>query len=276
MCRSSRRSKSSAPRANVSSRPVPYRLDSARLRRYGLCIAVPLLLACTAWGTVMVYGKIAPSVARWFEVQDITLIGAGQVSRQEVLERLALPPHQNLFTLNPRRLAIRVESHPWIKQATVHRVLPHTLTVAVTERRAAAILRGSPVTLLLDEEGHPISMLSPTDDPGLPVLIGINPRGMLERENRPLQMARQGIELAALLSRTFHGRPEVDVGNPDNVVAYVEGRRLQFGRSSFEEKWDRYQKMELYLPTSAGYGHRESRSDIDLRYPGKVIVRERS
>ena len=234
-----------------------------------------MLLVCMTGGAVILYEKLASSVARWFQVQEIILTGAGQGTRGEVLERLALPPHQNLLSLNLRRLAIRVESHPRIKQATVRRILPHTLAVAVTERRAAVILRGLSMALLLDEEGHPLSVLSPTDDPGLPVLMGIDPKGVLERDNRPLQTARRGIELAGLLSRTFHGRPEVDVGNSDNVVAYVEGLRLQFGRSSFEEKWDRYQKMELSLPASASYGWRESRSDIDLRYPGKVIVRER-
>lgn len=232
------------------------------------------MLGLVAWGGWIGIQHATPYVVRWFEVREITLIGANQVTRHEVLERLALRPGQTMFSINPGRLAIRVQSHPWIKHATVSRVLPHTLVIDLAERRAAAVLHSPSMALLLDEEGHALSVLPPTNDPGLPVLVGISPKGVLEKESRPLQAAQRGIELAGLLGRTFHGRPEVDVGNPENVVAYVEGLRLQFGESSFDEKWDRFQKLEPYLPEGKA-GRGEARSDIDLRYPGKVIVRDR-
>jgi cell division protein FtsQ len=244
------------------------------MRRLGRLVGGVVLLALTAWGGWIGFQKAAPYVVRWFEVREITLTGANQVTRSEVLERLALRPGQTMFSINPRRLAIRVQSHPWIKQATVRRVLPHTLTIDLVERRAAAVLHSASMALLLDEEGHALSVLPPANDPGLPVLVGINPKGVLEKESRPLQAAQRGIELAGLLGRTFQGRPEVDVENPDNVVAYVEGLRLQFGESPFDEKWDRFQKLEPYLPEGRP-GRGEVRSDINLRYPGKVIVRDR-
>lgn len=227
------------------------------------------------WGMVVGYQKAAPYIARWFEVREITLVGANQVTRSEVLERLALKPGQTLFSLNPRRLAIRLESHPWIKQAIVSRVLPHTVAIKLVERHAVAVLRGPSMALLLDEEGQALTVLSPATDPGLPVLVGIDPKNVLDKESRPVRAARRGIELAGLLGRTFQGRPEVDMGNPENAVAYVEGLRLQFGESSFEEKWDRFQKLESSLPEGAVPGRVEGRHDIDLRYPGKVIVRDR-
>ncbi|MGH7233358.1 MAG: cell division protein FtsQ/DivIB [Nitrospiraceae bacterium] len=233
-----------------------------------------MFVALTAWGGLVGYQKAAPHVVRWFEVREITVAGANQVTKGEVLERLALKPGQNLLSLYPRRLAIRVQSHPWIKQATVSRVWPHTLAIDIVERRAAAVLRSSSMALLLDDEAHALSVLPPANDPGLPVLVGLNPKDVLDKERRPLQAAQRGIELAGLLGRTFSGRPEVDVGNPDNVVAYVEGLRLQFGGSSFEEKWDRFHKLEPYLPEGRSV-RGEIHSDIDLRYPGKVIVRDR-
>ncbi len=273
---STRHGKKPGPRPNVlTCRPRPRTgAWKARVCRLGRMIGGTALLALVAWGGWIGVQHAAPYVVRSFEVREITLIGANQVTRREVLERLALRPGQTMFSINPGRLAIRVQSHPWVKQATVRRVLPHTLVIDLVERRAAAVLQSASMALLLDEEGHALSVLPPTNDPGLPVLIGISPKGVLEKESRPLQAAQRGIELAGLLGRTFHGRPEVDVGNPDNVVAYVEGLRLQFGDSPFDEKWDRLQKLEPYLPEGrAGWGG--ARSDIDLRYPGKVIVRDR-
>jgi cell division protein FtsQ len=273
---SHRRSKKPGPRLNISSRNAqsPSRW-AVCLRRVGRFAAGMAALVLMMWGALIGYRNAAPSVARWFEVQEITLSGANQVTRREVLERLALPPHQNVLSLNPRRLAIRVQSHPWIKRATVKRLLPHTLNIEIAERRAAAVLRGPSMALLVDEEGHALSVLPPSNDPGLPVLVGINPNGVLEKEGRLLQAVQRGIELAGLLGRAFQARPEVDVGSFDNVVAYVEGLRLQFGESPFEEKWDRYQKLEPYLPNNIGAARGEIHHDVDLRYPGKVIVRER-
>lgn len=131
------------------------------------------------------------------------------------------------------------------------------------------------MVILVDDEGQVLSVLPPANDPDLPVLIGVNPKGVIEKERRFVHAVQRGVELAGLLGRTFQGRPQVDVGNPDNVVAYVEGLKLQFGSSSFEEKWDRYQKLEPHLSEQAGPTRREAHNEIDLRYPGKVIVRER-
>jgi cell division protein FtsQ len=234
-------------------------------------VMIPLIL----WTGIVAYHKVMPHVVRQFEVKEISLAGANQVTRREMLERLAIQPGQPVWSFNTRRLEIRLESHPWIKRAAVSRVLPHTLAVHITERRPAAVLRNSSMTLLLDEEGHALSVLSPAEDPGLPVMTGINPKGLLAKEGRLLLAAQRGIELAGLLTRTFQGRPRIDMTNPDDVVAYLDGLRLQFGPSPFEEKWERYRTIEPYLAVSAGPGHGEVRNEIDLRYPGKVIVRER-
>ncbi|MER3424509.1 MAG: hypothetical protein C4293_16110 [Nitrospiraceae bacterium] len=267
-------SRKKGPRPNLPARSS--RIGSRRrwlglFRRIGMFTTVVGFIGLVGWAGVEGYRGAVPYAMKWFAVKEITISGNNQVTRREILERLSLKPNETLLSLNPRRLEIRLEAHPWIKQATVSRRLLHTVMVHIVERRAAAVLRSSSMALLLDEEGRALSLLPESTDPGLPVLVGLNPKGVLDGETNLLRAARRGIEVAHLLSRTFEGRPEVDVGNPDNTVAYVEGIRFQFGTSSFEEKWDRYRRMEAFLPSST----RESRNDIDLRYAGKVIVRER-
>jgi len=65
----------------------------------------------------------------------------------------------------------------------------------------------------------------------------------------------------------------VDVGRPDRQVATVRGRRFHFAPSSVEEQWRRYQQVERAVRASGG--REMSHGDIDLRYQGKVIIRER-
>ena len=246
-----------------------------------------LLAAVAVGAAILGYRTAAPLVTTWLAVKDVMVSGHNQVPRVEVLNYLKLDPHATLLSVNPRRLAMRLEAHPWIKRADVKRVLPNALDVHIIERQAAAVLRSSAMTLLLDEEGHPLSVLSESTEPGLPILVGLNPKRLMSGEREVIKAARRGIEVAGMLARTFDGRPEVDVANGENVVAYVQGLRLQFGGASFEEKWELYRKLESHVtgnPSNPNnlssfnhlnHGRADGRSDIDLRYPGKVIVRER-
>lgn len=243
-----------------------------------------LLAAVAMWVSILGYQTAAPLVTTWLAVKDVIVSGHNQVPRAEVLDYLKLAPHATLLSINTRHLAMRLEAHPWIKRADVKRVLPNALHVHIVERQAAAVLRSSAMTLLLDEEGHPLSVLSESTEPGLPILVGLNPKRLMSGEREVTKAARRGIEVAGMLARTFDGRPEVDVADEENVVAYVQGLRLQFGGSSFEEKWELYRKLESHVASTPNnlsssnhlnHGRANGRSDIDLRYPGKVIVRER-
>jgi len=240
-----------------------------------------LLAGVAVWAAILGYQTAAPLVTTWLTVKDVMVSGHNQVPRAEVLSYLKLDPHATLLSVNPRYLAMRLEAHPWIKRADVKRVLPNALHIHIVERQAAAVLRSSAMTLLLDEEGHPLSVLSESTEPGLPILVGLNPKRLMSGERELIKVAQRGIEVAVMLARTFDGRPEVDVANGENIVAYVQGLRLQFGGSSFEEKWDLYRKLESHVAGNlsslnhANPGRADGRSDIDLRYPGKVIVRER-
>lgn len=237
-----------------------------------------LLAGVTVGAAILGYQTAAPLVATWLAVKDVMVSGHNQVPRAEVLDYLKLDSHATLLSLNPRHLARRLEAHPWIKHAEITRVLPNALHVHIVERHAAAVLRAHAMTLLLDEEGHPLSILSESNEPGLPILVGLNPTRLMSGERELIKSAQRGIEVAGMLARTFDGRPEVDVANGENVVAYVQGLRLQFGGSSFEEKWDLYRKLEPHVAgnlNNLNHGRADGRSEIDLRYPGKVIVRER-
>jgi cell division protein FtsQ len=233
------------------------------------------VIGLAGWGALEAYRYGKPFVNDWLQVRDVTVAGISHVTRQEVLDRLALQPGETLLSVSVGELAEQVAAHPWIKEATVRRRFPQTLAVTVVERQPAAVLKVPSAPLLLDDEGHVLTVLAETDEPDLPLLTGIDPKGLMSAESRSRDAARDGIRLAGLLESQFEGRPEVDMGNPENAVVYIQGLRFQFGPSSFEEKWERYRKITPTLRVSADGEQGDSRNDIDLRYPGKVIVRER-
>ncbi|HTK87948.1 MAG TPA: FtsQ-type POTRA domain-containing protein [Nitrospiraceae bacterium] len=284
--RSARRKQ--GPRPNLSrGHSRDYRRRWRWIRPVGKLVLGLILAGVAVWAGILGYQTAAPMVTTWLTVKDVMVSGHNQVPRAEVLDYLKLAPHATLLSVNPRHLAMRLEAHPWIKRADVKRVLPNALHVYIVERQAAAVLRSSAMTLLLDEEGHPLSVLSESTEPGLPILVGLNAKRLMSGERELIKVAQRGVEVAGMLARTFDGRPEVDVSNGENIVAYVQGLRLQFGGSSFEEKWALYRKLESHVTGTPNHpntlnslnhlnqGRADGRSDIDLRYPGKVIVRER-
>ena len=268
-----RRSSSSGSRTGLSN--GSHISGTGLVRRWPLLLAVILVVFVGWWGAMPVYREGGSLVAAWFQVRDVTVSGASRVSYEDVLERLGLQSGETLFSANASELADRLKSHPWIREAIVNRELFHTLAVTITERRPAAVLRTPSLNLLLDEEGRVLSALGEEDDPTLPVLVGIDPKRLIQGEAQSRQVARAGIEVASLVSQAVEGRLQVNAGNPDNLVASVQGLRFQFGPSSFVEKWDRYQRLQPTIRARADSRDSQLRSEIDLRYPGKVIVRER-
>lgn len=263
------------------------------------------MVVSVGWGATWLYRETSPLVAGWFQVREVTVVGAITLSHEEVVERLGLQPGETIFSVDVQKLIDRLKAHPWIKEATVSRKLPHTLVVGITERQAVAVLRTPSWALLLDADAHAVSTLKESEDPGLPVLVGIDPKAFLLGTTQSREAALAGIRVASLVGHALNDRPEVDMRNPDHAVAYVKGVRFQFGPSSFEEQWDRYRKIEHALRTGVGVGQGKRRAqcaldplhaspvaqspalgtrqrvpdngcpEIDLRYPGKVIVRER-
>ncbi len=254
-------------------RPKPARRRKGAARRAVLLLAGLLGGGLALWGGAEGYRVVAPVVAEWLAVREVRVEGLGQVTRGEVLERLALAPGETLLSVRPAALAERLAAHPWIKRATVTRVFPHTLAVTITERRPAAVVRAPAMTVSVDEEGHFLSVLPDAESSSLPVLVGVDPKRLLEGEDPARRAVRVGITVAEVLSRSFDGRPEVDVANPEHPVAYFNGLRFHFGASSVEEQWARYQQVEQALRVSAGTEGAMPGEEIDLRFPGKVIRR---
>lgn len=255
------------------NRPKP--AGSSRSGRFARRLLKPVIwgasLGLLGWGVLLANREMAPLTRSWFQIHEVTVSGTVQVDQAEVLDRLGLAPDDSLLSISASALAERLESHPWIKRAEISRSFPHTLSVAITERQPAAVLRGSSMVLLLDEDGQVLSVLQPGEEPELPLLTGLNASRVITGEAGSRLEAQAGIRLAALVGQDLAGRPELDWSDPSNVTATVNGLRFQFGRSEFQEKWERYRKLQPVMrPATA-----DARREIDLRFRNKVIVRER-
>jgi cell division protein FtsQ len=246
-----------------------------RLKRAGANLLCLMMFLSGGWGGVMAYRESRPWLTDLFTLQEVRVTGLVHLTREEVLARLGLPADETLFTVSPAMLVRGLESHPWIKEAGVSRKFFHTVAVEITERRPAGVLRSAEATLVVDAEGHLLPEMPERETSVLPVLVGIEPGALIHGDSPARQAVQTGLKLAGLLGDTYQGRPEVDVSNPDNMVGSVQGLRFEFGATSFEEKWVRYHRIEHAVRARPVGDSDQMRNEIDLRYPGKVIVRER-
>jgi len=236
------------------------------------------LLACASiaiYGGVAVVRESGPVIQRGLEIRDVQIQGVRHVSKQEVLERLALRNGIALHEINLSYLAERLRTIAWIKEATVERLPLHTLRVTVLERKPAAIVLIGSDHYLADDEGALLTRLGERDDPALPLLTGADLKPLLVGELHVRHTVQSSIELARAMAHTVEGRVEINLSNPMNLVASMKGMRFQFGSDGLIDQWNRFQMVKAAFRTAAFESKKRDGGEIDLRYDNRVIVRER-
>jgi len=262
------------PRPNLERHPArasARRESRGRLRRIARAAIWTAAASLGAWTAAQAYVAAGPLAAGWFEIREVRVTGLRTVTREDVMNRLQLNARSTLLSVSPGQLEARASAHPWIKSAAVSRLPMHALSVEITERRPAAVLKAASATYLLDEEGAVLTAMAEHEYEELPVVIGVDPRRLLLGDEQLRRTAQNAVRLAGLLAQSLDGRPEVDMSDPEHAVAYVQGLRFKFGAWPFDEQWERYRVTEPAHRAGAARGLR----DIDLRFSDKVIVRER-
>ena len=233
-----------------------------------------LAAAALCWAGLVLARQVGPMLQRGLEIRDVAVEGMRQVTKQEVLDRLALKKGIAQYQVGLAYLAERVRSHPWIKEATVERLPLHGLRVTVVERKPAAIARIGSEHLLTDEDGIVLARLGAQDQTTLPLVLGVDGKLLAQSDLRMKQLLHSSIELAKWMAESLEGRIEIDVSHPVNLVASAKGVRFHFGSEALKEQWDRFMKVRAAFRMPGLDGRKHDGQDVDLRYDNRVIVRE--
>lgn len=217
---------------------------------------------------LVAYQQVPSALAGFMTIQQVTVSGLDQVSRREVVSLLALAPDATLLSVDGDELRRRVEAHPWIAEATVGRLLPHTLTVVVMERQPAAFFKHAGGKFVLDKDGIVLSIASGDLFPNLPVLSGLNVVELLEGNLTQRDRIREGIRAAQLVRGQVAADLRVVLDHPQYMEVVADGMIFQFNHN-LEASWQRYVALQPTIQANLS----GKRHEIDLRYAGKVIVR---
>lgn len=232
-------------------------------------------VALAGWAIVAGLNAGGPLVQRGLEVTTVTVEGLHRIPRQQILAKVDLPSGMALHQLVTAEIKQRVEAHPWVKEAVVTRVPFHELRISIVERTPAAVIHSGTENFLSDDEGHVLAKLGQEDESALPMVIGIDPKGLVQGDAAARRAVKSGVELAKLVGNAFAGRLQVNASDPANLVASVLGVQFQFGQERLSDQWERFQRVKPTLKTLTFDGQDHGANEVDLRYENRVIVRER-
>jgi cell division septal protein FtsQ len=92
-------------------------------------------------GGVLIAAAIIALYTPWFQfcdVREVVVSGNQNATAADLVSLSQLHRGQTIFSVPATLVRRRLEQHPWVKQASVRRVFPHTIQLVVEERRIIA------------------------------------------------------------------------------------------------------------------------------------------
>jgi len=232
-----------------------------------------ILGANLAIGAILVVS--GASVARHFTtsselaVREIVVEGTSRTSPDAVREVLRPFVGRNLVELDLDEVASAATRNPWVKEASVKRVLPGTVRVVVVERRpgALALLRG--LVYVVDDGGYVMGPAGPDLPYDLPLIVGLD--GL---QGKPLESGlARGVELLVRLHEAqpawAKGISELDLSRPDRVaVTRVDGgAQILLDPDHIDRNLGAYLALQPMIARKIGDGRR-----VDLRWNRRISI----
>lgn len=252
---------------------------------FGALFGLYVLWRLGDWGLNRLLYENPAFALRTIEVHTDGVLAPAQLRRWA-----SVPAGANLLALDLATIKRNLEYVPWIASVSVERVLPGTLRVQVTERRAVAQITlprpgaGGGVDVVvyhLDANGY---VMLPLDarlrstplfqpEPSLPILAGLNPNEVQLGRRIETPAAQAALRLLAAFEQSpLAGLVElrrIDAGSAGVlVVTTAQGSEVTLGEADFERQLERWR--EIY---DAGARQQLTIASLDLAITNNIPVR---
>ncbi len=220
-----------------------------------------LFLAVLA-GTGLVAGR-----SPLFAVDRIRVLGEDHLSAAEIVRRSGIEPGTNVLLLDPAAVERRIEADPWVRDATVTRSFPSTVTIRVIERTPVAVVQRNGRPVLVAADG---TVLGPASRrPRLPVLAA-EPDAL--GGGVPVPSTGAPARVLAVLPPAIRGRiREVAISPGGSLqLRLATGTRVLFGTP--ERAVEKGRVLRAILRWAATEGRSLAR--IDVRAPSAPSAAE--
>lgn len=212
---------------------------------------------------------------------DIVVEGNHFVSREEVLGALGVPltgsskAGTNVFRMSLEARQRGVEALPWVRAASLTRILPHGLLVHVTERTPIAYANVGGHVSMVDEEG---TLLEKPDNGAFdfPLLFGLDNLASPDDRRARLALYTEFMnQLQTEVPKAGWMVSEIYLADAEDLKALlISGRQtveVHFGQKDFLE---RFRNFLALLPEIEKSGAQPA--SVDLRYRNQIVVNGRT
>lgn len=137
------------------------RSAAARIRPFWILFALAGILSVAAGAFFTMWSGFDPS--------HVAVTGNRRVSSSEILRVADIPTNRSIWLENTKAIAARIRTIPYVGMASIRRLPPASLTIAVSERVPFAVLTSDGQSAVVDRE---LRVLSPAaGDELLPAFV---------------------------------------------------------------------------------------------------------
>jgi len=245
-----------------------------RLSRVLMGLGVLLVLAGTGLGLWEGYQAVVG--LPYFRVAEIQVEGNLQVAAQDIVGSLGLKPETSILEVDLPALTQRVLQNPWIKEASVQRRLPLSLTIQVVERMPEAVFIADR-HYLLSADGVILAELGEDELPTLPTLRAPTPRQVDVGERILTSEMVQGLSVwrQFQLANALQGERahEIAIAGDGSYVVNL-GQRMPAIRLHAQDLEGQLRRLGAAL--AASHQSLDRFAVVDLRFRDRVVFKPAS
>jgi cell division septal protein FtsQ len=176
-----------------------------------------------------------------FRVREVEVEGSRKVPRETILSLIELEGMPNLFTLRLRKVAKRLELHPWIEQVKMRKVFPNKIWIQIEERKPIAILQLEEL-YYIDTKGVIFSPVGDRDKYNYPFLTGLTRQALEKDPVEAKRLIMKALEFLRIVNKEKVFSPE-EISEIHMEKAFgiqyftkTEGVEVRMGWEHFGEK----------------------------------------
>ena len=162
---------------------------------------------------------------------SLKITGSDKVTVQDVMVAGDIHEPVNILQISTEKLKSRLAKDLRVEEARIRYQLPLTMEVHIVERKAVAVVPAQFGYLTIDSKGQVIASEPAIQDTSVPMISGVKAGNILLGDtvvDKPILAALE--YLNSLDESTFKNIAEVNIGDPDAIMAYtVSGVQIRLG-----------------------------------------------
>ena len=164
---------------------------------------------------------------------DMRVTGSDKVTLEDVKVAGNIDEPVNLLKVRTEKLKDRLSKDLRVEEAQISYEFPLTMVVNIVERRAIAVIPSQFGYLTLDKTGQVVASEPAITATNVPIISGVKTGNILLGDTITNPDILAALTYLNALSRDgFKNIAEVNIGDPDNLLAYtVNGLQLRLGNS---------------------------------------------